>query len=448
MLAALASQRAQHESQLEAKLAERDAEALEALRLLDARHRATAAAIANRIGGGSRTLSGASGAASTSEVGEDAGARENGNGGGDVGVGGGGGVDSGGGDGGRDGGRGSGVGSRHRQRRRRSPMPSASASGLQNGARQERGGDEARREGAALSRQSAPQGNSTVEVDGRRLRSRSRARRALEPAEEGGAREGAGVATRTFRSASIAASAGATASAAAAAAVTARDNALREAKEESERLGEVISSPGGSDQSWPSPVPAMTGLAIGGGGGAAGLDYGSPYRRYDGNGSSGSPDSTTSGRLALSVACEPLLETTPARRAPVWTVGSGTAMAPAASDRASTSSTPAQTRASSGSPMGGVREGDWRVAVRSDAGASAGLGSTAGGGGVVGSSGAGLTVTEERYRGELEVLRSRVREVEGMMETRMEDRARVYRRKLRAAVTECRTLRVSGGISA
>ncbi|CAN0147577.1 unnamed protein product [Laminaria digitata] len=29
-----------------------------------------------------------------------------------------------------------------------------------------------------------------------------------------------------------------------------------------------------------------------------------------------------------------------------------------------------------------------------------------------------------------------------MMETRLEDRARVYRRKLRAAVTECRSARV------
>lgn len=138
----------------------------------------------------------------------------------------------------------------------------------------------------------------------------------------------------------------------------------------------------------------------------------------------------------------------------MWTVGIGNAMIPAAGDatrdgvgRVSTPSTPSQTHASDGSPapagVGRIGGGDWRVAVRSNAGASPGPGSAAGRGVVVGSSGGeGLTVTEERYKGELEVLRSRVREVEGMMETRLEDRARVYRRKLRAAVTECRSARV------
>lgn len=57
--------------------------------------------------------------------------------------------------------------------------------------------------------------------------------------------------------------------------------------------------------------------------------------------------------------------------------------------------------------------------------------------------GGGLTATEKRYRRELEELRSTVRELEGMLESRLEERERGYRRKLRAAVSECRSLRVS-----
>lgn len=323
-------------------------------------------------------------------------------------------------------------------------MVSTPASGVQNGTRQDGGGKEDGGEVAASSGRSAPPASPKKKknADVRRLRSRSRSRRASEPAA------GTGAVTRTIRSASAAA--GATA---AAAAVAARDAALREAKEESDRLGEVVSSPGGSEQSWPSPLPTMTGLVIGGSGGTTGGGYGSPYRRYMGVGGGGSsPDSTASGRLSLSVASDSHLETTPTGRAPVWTVGSGHAVVAAAGDaagngaaRTGTPSTPFQTRASDGSPAGVTRIGgrDWRVAVRSDAGAGPRSGSAARGGVVVQSSGReGLTVTEERYKGELEVLRSRVREVEGMMESRLEDRERVYRRKLRAAVAECRTSRV------
>lgn len=54
----------------------------------------------------------------------------------------------------------------------------------------------------------------------------------------------------------------------------------------------------------------------------------------------------------------------------------------------------------------------------------------------------GLTVTERRYRKELKILQARVQEVEGRMGERLEERERLYRRKLRAAVSECRTLRV------
>ena len=446
LLAALASQSAHHESQLEAKLAERDAEALEALRLLDARHRA--AAVANRNSNDSQnqnqsgafSIVGMPDAASTSEVGEKAGALDSGGGGGGGGDGGGG-DESRVGDGG-DGGSGSIRSKRHRQRRQ-TPMVSTSASSLQNGARQDGGGEEDGGEVAASSRRSAPPASSKKKkknADVRRLRSRSRSRRASDPA----AGAGTGAVIQTTRSASAAASA-----TAAVAAVAARDAALREAKEESDRLGEVVSSPGGSEQSWPSPLPTMTGLVIGGGGGTTGGGYGSPYRRYIGVGGGGSsPDSTASGRLALSVAGDSHLETTPTGRAPVWTVGSGDAVVPAVGNGAGGAGTPStsfQTRASDGSLAGvrGVGGRDWRVAARSDAGAGPRSGSSAGGGVVVESSGReGLTVTEERYKGELEVLRSRVREVEGMMESRLEDRARVYRRKLRAAVAECRTSRV------
>lgn len=54
----------------------------------------------------------------------------------------------------------------------------------------------------------------------------------------------------------------------------------------------------------------------------------------------------------------------------------------------------------------------------------------------------GLMLTERRYRKELKTLQARVQEVEGMMGQRLGERERLYRRKLRAAVSECRTLRV------
>lgn len=57
--------------------------------------------------------------------------------------------------------------------------------------------------------------------------------------------------------------------------------------------------------------------------------------------------------------------------------------------------------------------------------------------------GNGLTAREERYKRELEGLRTRVRELEGMMESRLEEREGMYRRKLRAAVAEYRTVKVS-----
>lgn len=53
-----------------------------------------------------------------------------------------------------------------------------------------------------------------------------------------------------------------------------------------------------------------------------------------------------------------------------------------------------------------------------------------------------LTLTERRYRKELKTLQARVQEMEGRMGERLEERERMYRRKLRAAVSECRTLRV------
>ncbi|CAM9306431.1 unnamed protein product [Ectocarpus sp. 12 AP-2014] len=54
----------------------------------------------------------------------------------------------------------------------------------------------------------------------------------------------------------------------------------------------------------------------------------------------------------------------------------------------------------------------------------------------------GLTDTEKRYKRELEALRGRVWELEGMVGGRLEERERAYRRKLRAAVAECRSSRV------
>lgn len=67
-----------------------------------------------------------------------------------------------------------------------------------------------------------------------------------------------------------------------------------------------------------------------------------------------------------------------------------------------------------------------------------------------GTAATGLTVREERYKRELEGLRTRVRELEGMMEGRLEERERAYHRKLRAAVAECRSLKVCvcrGGVT-
>lgn len=55
--------------------------------------------------------------------------------------------------------------------------------------------------------------------------------------------------------------------------------------------------------------------------------------------------------------------------------------------------------------------------------------------------------TEKRYKTELEALRGRVWELEGMVGGRLEERERVYRRKLRAAVAECRSSRVRGHVS-
>lgn len=52
--------------------------------------------------------------------------------------------------------------------------------------------------------------------------------------------------------------------------------------------------------------------------------------------------------------------------------------------------------------------------------------------------------TEGRYKRELEALRGRVWELEGMVGGRLEERERLYRRKLRAAVAECRSSRVRG----
>lgn len=56
--------------------------------------------------------------------------------------------------------------------------------------------------------------------------------------------------------------------------------------------------------------------------------------------------------------------------------------------------------------------------------------------------------TEKRYKTELEALGGRVWELEGMVGGRLEERERVYRRKLRAAVAECRSSRVRGHASA
>lgn len=97
---------------------------------------------------------------------------------------------------------------------------------------------------------------------------------------------------------------------------------------------------------------------------------------------------------------------------------------------------------SSPSSTGRQKESPRRSSQNSgDAGRAGGVGLSVAGAGA-GSPTTGLTVREERYKRELEGLRTRVRELEGMMECRLEERERAYRRKLRAAVAECRSLKV------
>lgn len=227
-------------------------------------------------------------------------------------------------------------------------------------------------------------------------------------------------------------------SAAIRAATAARDSALREAKAESVRLEEVMSSPGGSETSSPSqPSTDRSPLAADGDGGV-GSEYGESYRA---NG--GSPKSAPNVRFVTYTPLE-----TPREAAPAWTVGNGPGATNDAVVVANVSSTPLHSRASNGAPgeRAEVGDEDWPAELR--VGAHTGGGSTAGGavaGGTESATGTGLTVTEQRYRRELEALRSRVRELEGMMESRREERERVYRRKLRAAVAECGSLRVRHG---
>lgn len=283
--AALAKQSAEHERRLEAALAGRDAEALEALRMLDAQHRG-----AESQNGSVPVFDGAANVRSgsrTSSVTQESGGKK---------------------------------------RDRRCPRPISDSAG-------------------GVARQTLD--STPVSAVSRRSRSASKT-----------------AASDAVRSAAAA-----------------RDAALREAKEESDRVGDPMSSsPGGSELSSPSPPSTAKEFTS-----AAVAVVGSDYGRLD-----GSPTPTTSGRLIGAIGYGAPI--TPVEHAPFWTVGNGSASA------------------------------------RNRAEAEA----------------EGLTATEQRYRRELETLRTRVRELEGMMEGRLEDRERLYRRKLRAAVSECRVLRVRG----
>lgn len=244
-------------------------------------------------------------------------------------------------------------------------------------------------------------------------------------------------------------------------AAAARDQALREAREESDRLEEALSSgcsePFSSPQSSTGTAATVTARSDA----AESMEY-FPYDNLAGTltGSPGgagisgvaaptpgvSPGASPQGddRRAryLDTSAVAAAAAAAASHAPAWTVG---AFSPVRYEE-NVGNTPGQVEdaAVAADEPAGISGGGGRPAALRSSG-NGGGGSTvvaagedqAGVGG-----GAGLTKREQRYRRELWGLRGRVRELEGMMERRMDDRERVYRGKLRAAVAECRSLKV------
>lgn len=258
------------------------------------------------------------------------------------------------------------------------------------------------------------------------------------------------------------------------AAAGARDAALREATEESNRLGEVLPPTEGGDGGARSPPPTTRrsfeksysvdrnesgdGREVRGRGARSSFELGGDLSGYNAN------DWDSSNRGSISPASSNGTRTAAVTRrrgeisaigdanadkqgqqavtiAPAWTVGNATVSSFGRSPVAERGSAAilgyvGSDGFTSAAPLLGVDDNN-AYTVSGD-----GSGFIVLGGGEERTA-PGLTATERRYRGELEAMRARVRELEGMMEFRLEERERVYRRKLRAAVTECRSIRVS-----
>lgn len=429
----LAAERAEHARRLQAAMAERDAEALEALQILDAQHRGAKASLASRLRSRTRSRVHRNGSLTTLTTIEP----------------------------------GKGVETQKHGDHRRKSHPAYRP-------------DSAVDDKSRLLREVGDQ-----KPGGSRRRGRKQQQHPRQPiasVDDFSSNNLAGSPTTSAASAPTSGARGApTGDAAVVAeairsAMSARDAALQEAKEQSDRLEDALSNEGAtSEVSSTQPSATVSETPSSGNKASSG---GKSRRRSGGTSTSGSPGSMASRRLTVfNVAAA---DGSPSgtvdedsvmmASAPAWTIGSDLSDIAAESAAVVHGDTDGEVVILSsekqrgddwvstrgiGGGAGVAANGDLPAVLRVSADAGGGVAAGADNGRDGGASHAagdlhrvpGLTVTEARYQSELEGCRTRVRELEGMMDGRLHEKERMYRRKLRAAVAEFRTSKVRLGVN-